>query len=68
MDLGDTCLFQFKRKRLLRWFAYVKVDNREMGDFLSVVSLIPISCMWILLLKSQYKLLPYSARISPNGH
>lgn len=40
----------------------------KVGDFLSVVSLVSISCMWIFLLKSQYKLLPYSAKNSPNGH
>lgn len=40
MDLGDTCLMQFKHERLLRWLAYMKVNNTEVGDFLSVVSLI----------------------------
>lgn len=68
MDLGDTCLLQFKHERLLRWLAYMKVNNTEVGDFLSVVYLIPISTIWIFLLKSRYQLLPYSAKNSPKGH
>lgn len=55
MGLGDTCLFQFKPEGLLRWLAHMQVGNTEVGDFLSVVSLIPISRMWIFFLKSQYK-------------
>lgn len=33
MDLGDTCLLQFKHERLLRWLAYMKVNNTEVGEF-----------------------------------
>lgn len=45
-------LFQFKHKGLLRWVTYMKVNNIEVGNFLGVVSMITISCMWILFLKS----------------
>lgn len=59
-DPGDTRLFQFKHEWLLRWLTYMEAYNTEVGYFPSVVSPIPISCMWILCLKSQYKLLSCS--------
>lgn len=37
----------------------MKVGNAEAEYFPSVVSLIPVSYVWILFLKSQYKLLSF---------
>lgn len=36
---GDTRLFQFYHEWLLRWLTYMKVDNADVGNFLSMVSL-----------------------------
>jgi len=33
----------------------MKLNSAEVGNILSLVSLIPVSCRWILFLKSQYK-------------